>query len=294
MNRAYITHISGNGALSQMIKSITSLNYPYDDILFTHNAFMYEDNQNKFWIVEIGSEVGMIITSFEEYPWYSVDNFAYTPLPNNLITEDNYDRFIEFIITKFQDGAYSVHKALKSLRINDLPDLDMLQIFEEKVKEEITRAEKNKENINYKNVLSGLFFEIANEFKEYGKEHEEKGMEEMGNSILEYMSEEDANNIGEDYQNEKNNKGSKKFFYCSEFLINIVKDWCEEINIKIPALLANCTIGNKKPEEIYPQELFNLILDQGEHNIFFHEIERESEIEDESKNEDKDKDETRI
>lgn len=287
MNKAFIIHITGNGTLSQMIKMVTSLNYPNDDVIFSHNAFMFEDNQNELWIVEISSEVGMIITNFQEYSWHTVDYLAYTPLPNNLITEDNYDRFVEFIIKNFQDGAYSVNKALRSLRINDLPDLDMFQVFEEKVKKETTRAKKNKENTNYKNVFSGLFFEIANEFKKLGKTYEQQVMEETGNSILEYMDEEEANSIGRDYENEKNNKGSKKFFYCSEFLINIVKEWCKEINIKIPALLNNCTIDDKKPEEIYPQELFNLILAQGEHNILFNEFESMSEVKDEDENEDK-------
>lgn len=56
-----------------------------------------------------------------------------------------------------------------------------------------------------------------------------------------------------------NTDPNKKFFYCTELVVRIIRDWCSEKKIMLPDFLQQEGISKQEASEIYPQELFKWI-----------------------------------
>jgi hypothetical protein len=64
-----------------------------------------------------------------------------------------------------------------------------------------------------------------------------------------------------------NTDPNKKFFYCTELVITIIRDWCTLKNVDLPDFLQEENIVKKQAYEIYPQELFNTIKEKNSNYI---------------------------
>lgn len=94
-----------------------------------------------------------------------------------------------------------------------------------------------------------------------------QGVHDLSQFIKGAFNQKDINQIKK-LENAEENDKTKKYFFCTESTLSKIRDWCNLKNVPLPIFLQNQQEKNKnnkglildqKPEEVYPQELYDWI-----------------------------------
>ena len=265
MNQVYIAHVFSDTMVSKVIGAISRLNYP-DVRNIVHTALVYENDQGKKFIAEASIDTNIHHVSLDEFKkMHEGENLKiqYTPLgniiPKSTSTKNSFQEFEKFLDTHYENSQYSIQKAMKSMDIEELEDLNVFELFETKLNEHRKKVLGGYTDANYKEVVHDVLEIISQELEniDHKKEAIKIHLLAEGSSL---MSEENVVLLKDAYEIEANNTDSdRKFFYCTEFVLEVVKDWTDEIKIPYPNILNVPEIQIQDTYKIYPQKLYDIL-----------------------------------
>lgn len=274
MNKMYIVHLVSEDLVSNIIRLGNLLNHK-TKVGTTHTALVYENNDGKKFIVEANPSVNVHYMEFDKYfKEQYIDkklNYLvnYTPIEGLLPNKNSFEEFQDFLDTRYIGAKYSIKKALNSFALDYIdPKVAIDAIAEEKAKQELSvkGIAKNFFKKIFLNTKTMLYTMVRNKTR--------KLINQIKDSKLDYfvnlgakMTKTDIEIMYELEDEESDNVFGTKFFYCTELVLRILREWCKEKNLELPKILQYPKLAVQKPENVYPEELKSLIEEQGKNNI---------------------------
>ena len=233
---------------------------------FSHTALVYEDDDGKFFLIEASAEKGVYEMEFDIYLQNAAKNtftMEYTLLGENLITKENFLQFKSFFKDNFQGSLYSIDKCLKSFKFEPLTTKNFTEMKAEVLSQTTvlerfgTAAHLLADNISAK--IQNLFRDLTNRIGQQSVDLIKK--------IVDQLHVNDRKQIIDLQKLENNTTQNKKFFFCTELVMEIVRGWTTNQGIVLPQILSYTKIANQFSKDLYPQELYDLIKEQGDKYI---------------------------
>lgn len=254
MMKAYLAFVSTDHNFAKIIKAVTGLNHS-NQRKWSHIVLIYENKNEERFVIET-TFTSIHLMNFESYSAKTNLDICYVEL-NNMFPDDNsFYEFQEFLAYKYITHLFSVSKTLKSIEIDVLNNQNFIGLFED-----TKNSLSNSQQYNNIQILEIMLKRIHDQLKEKSLEHLYK--DNLENVIDIFKKSVDKLLKLNDRELSNPNK---KYFHCTEVILNIIKDWCRTKNISLPNIFENDIIF-KKTDKIYPSKLFEYIVRQNKHTI---------------------------